>query len=180
MANKRAKIYERVQVHRGRWTDCAVTIPKLRSDGTLYLKDEREGKFRVSWYEGTNKQWHPTTCRTLSDALKVKSDKEWFLKNQSRPGVQDPTTPDSRAPISISVDRYVESLTGSKGTKRAYGRSSRICETETLEIWFDLADDVRETFFRQPAELRVHYKGRGRDETAHVSVIGGHLDTNAP
>jgi hypothetical protein len=54
------------------------------------------------------------------------------------------------------------------------------CKTETLDIWFDLTDDVRETFFRQPAELRVHYKSRGRDETAHVSVIGGHLDTNAP
>jgi hypothetical protein len=53
-------------------------------------------------------------------------------------------------------------------------------KTETLDIWFDLTDDVRETFFRQPAELRVHYKSRGRDETAHVSVIGGHLDTNAP
>ncbi len=53
-------------------------------------------------------------------------------------------------------------------------------KTETLDIWFDLTDDVRETFFRRPAELRVCYKSRGRDETAHVSVIGGHLDTNAP
>ena len=53
-------------------------------------------------------------------------------------------------------------------------------KTEALDIWFDLTDDVKKTFFRQPAELRVHYKSRGRDETAHVSVIGGHLDTNAP
>jgi hypothetical protein len=53
-------------------------------------------------------------------------------------------------------------------------------ETETLDIWFDLTDDVKETFFRQPAELRVHYKSRGQDETAHVSVIGGPLDTSAP
>jgi len=53
-------------------------------------------------------------------------------------------------------------------------------KTETLDIWFDLTDDVKETFFRQPAELRVHYKGRGQDETAHVPVIGGPLDTSAP
>ncbi len=53
-------------------------------------------------------------------------------------------------------------------------------KTETLDIWFDLADDVKETFFRQPAELRVHYRSRGRDETAQVSVVGGHLDTSAP
>jgi hypothetical protein len=51
-------------------------------------------------------------------------------------------------------------------------------KTETLDVWFDLADDVKKTFFRQPAELRVHYRSRGRDETAHVSVIGGHLDTS--
>jgi hypothetical protein len=56
IANKRVKIYERVQVHRGRSTDRAVAIPKLRFDGTLYPKDEREGKFRVSWHEGTKKQ----------------------------------------------------------------------------------------------------------------------------
>jgi len=61
MANKRVKIYERVRVQ-GKWTSVSVEIPKLKPDNTLYLKDEREGKFRVSWYEGTRKQWHPTTC----------------------------------------------------------------------------------------------------------------------
>lgn len=53
-------------------------------------------------------------------------------------------------------------------------------KTETLDIWFDLAEDVKETFFRQPAELRVHYRSHGQDETAHASVIGGPLDTSAP
>lgn len=52
--------------------------------------------------------------------------------------------------------------------------------SETLDIWFDLTDDVKETFFRQPAELRVHYKTRGQEETVHVSVVGGPLDTSAP
>lgn len=53
-------------------------------------------------------------------------------------------------------------------------------KTETLDIWFELADYVKEKFFRQPAELLVHYKSRSQDETAHVSVIGGPLDTSAP
>jgi hypothetical protein len=53
-------------------------------------------------------------------------------------------------------------------------------KSETLDIWFDLADGVKNMFFRQPAELQVHYRSRGRDETAHVSVIGGPLDTSAP
>ena len=124
MANKRVKIYERVQVEE-RWTDRTVTMPKLRSDGTLYLKDDREGRFRVSWYEGAKKQWHPSTFGRLGDALRAKSDKEWFLANQTRPGVQDPTTPDARATIATSVERYVESLTGSKRAKSAYEHAVR-------------------------------------------------------
>jgi hypothetical protein len=52
--------------------------------------------------------------------------------------------------------------------------------TETLDIWFDLANGVRKTFFQQPADLRVHYRSGGREETAHVTVIGGPFDTSAP
>lgn len=144
MANKRVKIYERVQVQ-GAWTDVAVKIPNLKPDGTLYMKDDRSGKFRVSWYEGKTKQWHPTTCRRLSDALKVKSDKEWFLRNQTRPGVQDPTTPDARAPIAVSVERYVESLTGSKRTKSAYGHAVR-----EFEAWnASLKNGSKRTFMEE-------------------------------
>jgi integrase len=124
MANKKVKIYQCVKVQ-GKWTTVTVKIPNLRPDGTLYMRDDRDGKFRISWYEGNKKHWHPTTCRRLSDALRVKSEKEWFLKNQSRPGVQDPTKPDARAPIAASVERYVESLTGSKRTKSAYGHAVR-------------------------------------------------------
>jgi hypothetical protein len=124
MANKRVKIYERVKAH-GKWTSVSVEIPNLKPDNTLYLKDAREGKFRVSWYEGTRKHWHPTTCRTLGEALKVKAEKEWFLQNQNRPGVQDPTLPNARLLISVSVELYIDSLTGSKKTKSAYGHVVR-------------------------------------------------------
>lgn len=51
---------------------------------------------------------------------------------------------------------------------------------ETIGAWFDLSDDVRKTFFRQPTQLLVHYNSRGREETTSVSVIGGNLDTNSP
>jgi hypothetical protein len=78
MADQRVTIYERAKAQ-GKWAAVSVEIPKLKSDDTLYLKDEREGKFRVSWYEGKRKQGHPTTCRTLGEALKVKAEKGWFL-----------------------------------------------------------------------------------------------------
>jgi hypothetical protein len=39
LANKTVKIYERVKVY-GKWTDRPVSIPKLKADGTMYLKDD--------------------------------------------------------------------------------------------------------------------------------------------
>jgi hypothetical protein len=35
-----------------KWTDRPVSIVKLKADGTMYLKDDRAGKFHISWYEG--------------------------------------------------------------------------------------------------------------------------------
>ncbi|MGA3090461.1 MAG: hypothetical protein ABSD75_17755 [Terriglobales bacterium] len=54
MANKTVNIYERVKVD-GKWRDCPVEVPKLKPDGKLYLKDDRDGKFMISWYEGRKK-----------------------------------------------------------------------------------------------------------------------------
>jgi hypothetical protein len=54
-----------------------------------------------------------------------KGCKEWFLNNQNRPGVQDPTLPDARLPISAAVDLYVDSPTRCKRTKSAYGHAVR-------------------------------------------------------
>ena len=144
MANTKAKIYERVQVH-GRWTDRAVRLPKLRADGTLYLKDDREAKFRVSWYEGKKKQWHPSACSSLGEALRVKNDKEWFLRNQSRPGVQDPTLPDPRSPSSVSINGYIDALTGAKKTKAAHRHTLR-----EFEAWNNsLRNDSRKKFVEE-------------------------------
>ena len=47
--------------------------------------------------------------------------------------------------------------------------------TETLGVWFDLKDDVRNTF-REPAELRVHYRKGNNEEIVRVNVICGRLD----
>ena len=144
MANKKVNISERVKVH-GKWTSTAVEIPKLKSDNSLYLKDKRDGKFKLSWYEGKRKQWHPTTFRTLSAALKAKEEKEWFLQNQNRPGVQDPTQPDTRLLISASVELYVDSLTGSKRTKIAYGHAVR----EFAEWNASLKSGSKKTFMEE-------------------------------
>jgi hypothetical protein len=52
-------------------------------------------------------------------------------------------------------------------------------ETEALDIWFDLHDDVKKTF-QQSAELRAHYRSSGKEEIAQSNIIGGPLNTSAP
>ena len=123
MANKTVNIYERVKVD-GKWRDWPVVVPKLKPDGKLYLKDDRDGKFMISWYEARKKARCPQTFKTLSEALRVKADKEWYLQNLHR-GVQDPTLSDPRVPIPTAINAYLDEITGSKATKKAHRHDLR-------------------------------------------------------
>jgi hypothetical protein len=44
-------------------------------------------------------------------------------------------------------------------------------KTDDLLVWFDLNDPVYKTF-KEPSELRVHYRKDNKEEIAHASVIG--------
>jgi hypothetical protein len=48
-------------------------------------------------------------------------------------------------------------------------------QTETLDIWFELADTVKKTL-QEPAELRMHYRSGSKEQIAQTSLIGGPLD----
>ena len=50
MANKRVNIYERLKIN-GEWTDRPVQLPKLTREETLNPKDDRSGRFYVTWYD---------------------------------------------------------------------------------------------------------------------------------
>ena len=45
-------------------------------------------------------------------------------------------------------------------------------QTQALDIWFDLHDDVEKTF-QESAELRVHYRSRGKEEIVQSNIIAG-------
>jgi hypothetical protein len=47
-------------------------------------------------------------------------------------------------------------------------------KSDVLDIWFNLADSVRNTF-REPAILRVHYLNKSSEQTVSVQLIGGGL-----
>jgi integrase len=142
VANKTVNIYERVKVD-GKWRDWPVLLPKLKPDGKLYLKDDRDGKFMISWYEGRKKARYAQTFKTLSEALRVKVDKEWYLQNLHR-GVQDPTLPDPRVPISVAINVYLDGLTGSKATKKAHRHDLR-----EFEAWNEGLEHRKKKFVEE-------------------------------
>lgn len=61
MGEIKVTIYERVK-RDGDWTRVPVEIPAGRKrDGRLFLKDDRQGKFELSWYEKRRKKWQHVT-----------------------------------------------------------------------------------------------------------------------
>ncbi len=119
-------IYERVK--RGaKWRRQRVQIPPRKANGTLYLKDDRQGAFQLSWYEERQKQWQSVKGRVsenepplLSDAITQAEDKSWFLNNRDR-RVYDPTTDVvERKKLSVEVPHYIEAKSGCKKTVSAH------------------------------------------------------------
>ena len=103
MGEIKVTIYERVKLDND-WTRVSVEVPEgRRRDGRLLLKDERQGKFQLSWYEKRRKKWQHVTnpndkqqLPNLSQALAQADDKSWFLNNQQylqsiRPSVVRPS-----------------------------------------------------------------------------------------
>ena len=123
MSNIRVKIYERVKVESG-WTALPVGTPKLRKeDGKPFLHDDRQGKFRISWYENRRKQWQTVkNCMSdeelpyLSEAVAQAEDKAWFLNNRHR-NVADPTAKTAvREELAEKIASYLDAKSGSKKT----------------------------------------------------------------
>lgn len=61
-------------------------LPKLARDDALDSKDDREGHFYITWYDGRNKRRHPEPLSLLSTTLDIKVAKEFYLSNRKRAG----------------------------------------------------------------------------------------------
>ncbi len=122
----RVRIYERVK-YGTKWGRKRIAIPPLKKDGTLFLKDDRQGIFQLCWHENRQKQWQNVKGRVsenelpfLSDAITQADDKSWFLNNRDR-RVNDPTTDVvERKKFSVEVPRYIEAKSGCKKTVSAH------------------------------------------------------------
>jgi hypothetical protein len=66
MGTVTVSIYERVKSN-GKWTRVHIQPPQGRKrDGKLFLKDDRQGKYLLSWYENRQKQWQHVKGRVYT------------------------------------------------------------------------------------------------------------------
>lgn len=88
-------------------------------------------------------------------------------------------TNSTSVPVTIGgVELFAKSITYSNKPLKtgAYPLTIDPEQTKSLDIWFDLRDDVRKTFFKQSAELRVHYQSDGKERIVQTVLVGTHLD----
>jgi hypothetical protein len=109
---------------------------------------------------GRKKARYAQTFKTLSEALRVKADKEWYLQNLHR-GVQDPTLPDPRVPISTAINAYLDEIKGSKATKKAHRHDLR-----EFEAWNEGLEQRKKKYVEEidKAHLRRFFEYLVDDE----------------
>lgn len=127
MRELKVSIYERVK-YGTKWTRVPVRMPELRKrDGKPFLRDDRRGVFQLSWYENRKKQWQdvassvgPRDLPFLSDALKQRDDKAWFLSNRCR-NIADPTQEQqNRKILTAEIATHLAGKSGCKKTVSAH------------------------------------------------------------
>jgi hypothetical protein len=84
MGTLTVSIYERVKSD-GKWTRVHVRPPQGRKrDGKLFLKDDRQGKLQLSWYENRQKQWQDVKERGRDRELPYPSDADAQAEDKAR------------------------------------------------------------------------------------------------
>ena len=117
---------------------------------------------------------------TSGVVVDVKTSHPFIGQKLYAPGVK--VTNSSDSPITVTgVELIAQGATLTNKPRRsgAYPLIIPPRQTQGLDIWFDLHDDVKKTF-QESAELRVHYRSRGKEEIVQSTIIGGPLNTSAP
>jgi len=176
------RIFERVKSG-GQWSTVPVEIPKLKKDGTLFLQGDRQGKYRISWYENRRKQWHTVKSRVsdkelpyLSDAMRQADDKASFLNNRQRNG-SDPTVETAaRKKLADEILTFIDAKSGCGKTVSAH----RLALTE-FQAWAErhkvkYVDEVTKPLLKRFFEHLVD--GDGEDGSENTPVTAAHKVMN--
>jgi hypothetical protein len=103
--------------------------------------------------------------------ISVKTKRQLIGETWYDPTVAVTNVSPTEATIS-AVELATKGIVYANKHKAAYPLVVLSGQTATLDVEFDLREDVWKTFFKQPAELRVNYVSDGQQKTAHASIIG--------
>jgi len=114
-------IYERIKTD-GKWREVHVPTPRIiKRDGSIFAKDNHEGKFVISWYENRRKKRQAVEGTMLSDAVAMAQSKAWYLDSiRQKRAVQDPTTAAPRPMIQDQTPLYLAAKSGCPRTLIAH------------------------------------------------------------
>ncbi|HET9183699.1 MAG TPA: tyrosine-type recombinase/integrase [Candidatus Angelobacter sp.] len=122
----KVRVLERIKQGE-KWTMVPV---KVKLDGTLYLKDERQGKFLLVWMESGKKRYSELFTQ-LYDVIKAREKKQAYLNAISHGiEVKDPVVGTVKPTIDDSIDTFLEQLTGRGNTVALYTTALR-----TFQEW---------------------------------------------
>ena len=127
----KVSIYERVK-QQGKWREVPVRVPRIiKKDGSLFVKDNRTGRFIISWCENRKKKRQTVrdsrggNVTYLEAAVRLASSKKWYLDNRQAHPVSDPTMAAPRITISEQISLYLDAKSGCKRTLRAHSFALR-------------------------------------------------------
>ena len=111
MPNRAVSIYEVVKQNGTRsWRAVEIPAREKPLGKGLYQKDNRHGKFYISWYEGTRKRFKKVKGDLLSLAISAVEAKTWELVHPER--VKEDIPDDERLTLAGGVYRYLEQMAG--------------------------------------------------------------------
>jgi len=151
-------IYERIKQGK-RWREVLVPFPRtIKKDGSLFAKDEREGKFIILWCEKRRKKRQAVKAGNrrlplLSDAVMLARSKQWYLESRKTHPVQDPTLANPGAEIYASTELYLAAKSGCAKTLTAHKLALRefreFCAREHIAYVDEIAKAHLHRFYEQ-------------------------------
>jgi integrase len=120
----KVSIYERAKTA-GKWREIPMRVPRIiKKDGSLFAKDDRQGKFIISWCENRKKKRQAVKADGglpwLSDAVALAKSKAWYLDSRKTHPVSDPTTAPARPEIYGQIPLYLDAKSGCAKTLSAH------------------------------------------------------------
>jgi integrase len=138
-----------------RWCEIPVRIPRARKDGSLFAKDNRQGRFIISWCENRRKKRQAVrdsdggNITRLSDAVALAKSKAWYLNSRKVHPVADPTVAAKHLTIPEQAELYLAAKSGCKATVGAHRLALREFQSFAARQRIAFVDEIAKPHMRK-------------------------------